>query len=281
MPASMPPMILADNVFDRINLYSAGILSSTNAVVGREVNYVADYRRERTYFQASLDQVNNRVAVDLGAGNSSVIDSIFLDRGHNLWGYTIQVLSSDDNFDTVPNFISATVPAGGTVGGDPTAGWAVTEEGALYWFFAAFPLRRYHQFRVIESMAPIVTGAILGKRTQLLNYSSVLDEDAGERSDRQENSLIPGYYGRDRTYSTRTLNVQLATIGAAEYDAQIRTMRRVLFEKDQPAFIVMNYGTKPERGWLYQYQGNRWSAPTDRTLRRHSFQMVELGPLIR
>jgi hypothetical protein len=81
---------------------------------------------------------------------------------------------------------------------------------------------------------------ILGKRLQMLNYSSVLDEDEGERDVRQEDSLIKGYYGRDRVYSQRKLRLQLATIGITEYDTLIRSMRRLLFERDQPAFIVMN-----------------------------------------
>jgi hypothetical protein len=75
--------------------------------------------------------------------------------------------------------------------------------------------------------------------------------------------------------------VRLSIIGGAEYDGQIRTLRRLLFEKDQPAFVVMNYGLKPERGWLYQYSARDWSFGAERVYRRGALRLGELGPLIR
>lgn len=282
--ASQTPFFLADNVYDRINLYPLATLSSTASVLGREANYVADYRRERTYWQAATVVAGHAIDVDLGAGNTRTVDTMWIDRGHNLWGQNLVIRGSDDAFVSNPvNLALAAVPALGTVGGDPTLGWCVTEEGALYTIFALTSARRYWRlfFNSVPAAAVVVTGIILGQRTQMLNYSSVLDEDEGERDERQENSLIKGYYGRERVYAGRKLRVQLATIGIAEYDTIIRSLRRLLFERDQPAFIVMNYGVRPERGWLYQYQGASWSSSAQRVMRTHSMTMQELGPLIR
>jgi hypothetical protein len=281
--ASQTPFFLADNVFDRINLYPLATLFSTAAVPGRELNYAADYRRERSYWQAASAVAGHAISVDLSAGVTAQPTCAWLDRGHNLWGQSISIIGSDDNFGTSPENFVRVVPAAGTLGGDPATGWCVTEEGALYTFVAPGAARRYWRllFNSTPAAAAVVTGIILGARHQMLNYSSVLDEDEGERDERQENSLIKGYYGRERVYSARKLRVQLATIGVSEYDTLIRGLRRLLFERDQPAFIVMNYGTKPERGWLYQYQGSGFSAPAERVYRRASFVMQEVGPAIR
>jgi hypothetical protein len=43
----------------------------------------------------------------------------------------------------------------------------------------------------------------------------------------------------------------------------------------------MNYGTKPERGWLYQLDDPTFSMSTDKVYRRGSFRFAEVGPLIR
>lgn len=280
---SQTPFILVDNVYDRINLYPNATLRwvPVNSVVGREGNYVADYRRERTYYQDGSAGAGNGVIVDLGAGNSAVVDSCWIDRGHNLWGKTLRVRASDDNFVTSPDDIGTVVPAQGTLGGDPTSGWCVTEEGALYRLFPAFTTRRYFHVYVVESWQAVYTGIILGKRIQLLGYSSILDEDAGERSERSEASLIPGYSGDDRTYSARKVDIKLGLIGSTEYDSSIRTLRRLLFERNQPAVVCMNYGTKPERTWLYKYKGGQWSSPTSRTYRNATIPLYEYGPLIR
>jgi hypothetical protein len=60
VPSPQPPLILVDNFFDRINLYPTALLTWSTAIVGREGNYVADYRRERTYFQAAAAAANRR-----------------------------------------------------------------------------------------------------------------------------------------------------------------------------------------------------------------------------
>jgi len=274
--------VLVDNIFDRTNLYVNATLSSPAVAQGRDAAFVADYRRERTFWQPAAAAANQGVTVDIGAGNTRSPDAIWLDRGHNLWGKTVQVISATDAGITLGlTTTSLTVPAAGTVGGDPTSGtMCVTEEGALYSLFAAHPARRYFKVNVVEIFQPIVTGILLGARLQLQVYSSKLDEDAGVRVQRAQESDA-GYLAIDRVYAYRTVELNLSIIGAAEYDVTIRSLRRLLFEINQPAVVVMNYGAKPERGWLYQYSPNQWSAPAQRVTRSVTIQMRELGPLIR
>jgi hypothetical protein len=282
--ASQKPFVLVDNFFDRINLYPLATLSSTAAIAGREVQYLADYRRERTFFQAATAVAGHAVSVDLSAGVTAQPDTVWIDRGHNLWGQSISIIGSDDNFGTQPvNVTPSAIPAIGTVGGDPTTGWCVTEEGALYTIIAPATARRYWRllFNTTPAAAIVLTGLVLGKRTQLLGYSSVVDEDAGDRNVRSESSLIPGYFGDDRSYSARMLELKLSQIGATEYDSSIRNLRRLLFDVNQPAVVCMNYGTYPERTWLYKYQGNRWNSPLSRVHRSASIPLYEHGPLIR
>lgn len=279
--ASHPPIILVDNKFDRINLYPLAALQSSAPAVGREAQYVADYRRERTFSQALAAASFNSVASDLGVGNTGTVDFAHIDRGHNLWGKTVQVVGDDGLGGSTTIVVNLLVPALGTVGGDPTTGWCVTEEGALYTLFSTSGARRRWIVQVVESWAPRFTGIILGNRVQLLGYSSVVDEDAGERSNQTEASQIPGYSGDDRTYSARKIELKLSMIGAAEYDSSIRTLRRLLFEVNQPFLCCVNYGLKPERTWLYKYRGSAWSGPTSRTMRSATITAFECGPLIR
>jgi hypothetical protein len=283
VPAPQPPVILVDNVFDRINLYPQATLLGDPAVVGREVNYAADYRRERTYYQAASAASGRLIGVDLGVTNTAQPDACWVDRGHNLWGKTIHILAQDELSHTVgvQYIFSRVVPALGTVGGDPTSAWCVTEEGALYTLFPDFlTAMRFFYFSIVESLAPQITGIVLGKRVQLLNYSSVRDEDAGGRTERTTESDA-AYQAVERVYAYRTLQLSLDLIGAAEYDASIRSLRSTLFERNQPAFIVMNYGDKPERGWLMQYQGKSWSSPMTRVHRKWTGTFREVGALIR
>jgi hypothetical protein len=287
MPDSQPPLVFFDNVYDRINQYPQAVLSSTAFVVGRDPKYVADYRRERSLWQAATALVNHAISVDLGVGITRAVSAIFIDRGHNLWGQTLAVIGSDDNFGTTPtNLALGAVPAlvGGQFvpGGDPSAGWAVTEEGALYQIFALTAARRYWQvkFTSVPVEAVVITGIILGAHTQLASYSKTLDEDSGGRKRSTEESEA-GYVAASRVYTYRTLSLDLALIGAAEYDNQIRTLRRALFERQIPAFVCMNYGRWPERSWLYTLDSDRWSFPTNRVYRAGTIPLRELYPLIR
>jgi hypothetical protein len=169
------------------------------------------------------------------------------------------------------------VPALGTLGGSPTAALSVTEEGALY-YLAAAPTAafRWWIFQVDTAMAPIVPGLILGARTQLDGYSRVFDEDAGERTEKFSTSEM-GVRGYDTTYAWRTLKLDLAYIGPAEYDATTRTLREKLWRRNSPFVCMMDWGTRPERGWMYQWDGKTWGFAKSRVYRSGVIQAREVG----
>src|SRR6476646_4833641 len=111
MTSPQPPLIMVDNVFDRINLYPLATLSSSATIVGREAQYAADYRRERTFFEIASAAANQQIITDLGVGNTAVIDSCWLDRGHNLWGKTVEIVGSNNAFVSTTFDFTFVVPA--------------------------------------------------------------------------------------------------------------------------------------------------------------------------
>jgi hypothetical protein len=278
------PLLLVDNVFDTVNQYPNGTVSTSSERPGHEGFRVADYRRERTSWQAATTTAFQYVAVDCGVGVTRIVDCCFIDRGHNLWGKTVQI-TGDNGSGGGANSFAALVPAAGTLGGDPTTGWCVTEEGAIYTLHPAmgfgtpgsgFSAKRRYLVYVQDSWAPVIPGIILGMRSQLDGYSSTFDEDAAERTQSTAVSQV-GYRGTDKTYSWRVLDLALSYIGVATYDAMIRDLRRLLFTKNEPAAIFMDWGTRPERGWMYQYDGTSWTAPKKRVYRETKARFREVG----
>lgn len=283
--APQTPLLFVDNQFDTVNLYPTSTLATSSEITGREGFRVADARRERSWWQPASDGggvPGNWIAVAQGGAATVLPDYIWIDRGHNLWGRVVEISSSATLLGAQTTRFSALVPALGTVGGDPTTGWCVTEEGAIYAFVNG--VAAANAWRVnppyVAGFTAIIPGLMLGKRIQLARYSRIKDEDAGSRTEIQETSRA-GYLGTDKRYGWRTLVLDLAHIGATEYDTMIRTLRRQLFEIDQPAVVIMDYGTRPERGWLYRYDGTRFSAPTNRVYRATQIPLREVGPALR
>lgn len=281
--APQTPLLLVDNLLDVNSLYVAGTLVASSSLTGREPYRVIDARRERSWWQTAGAATGPTLGVDLGAGNTANPDYLFLDRGHNLAGKTVWVQYSDDGI-TYTTLIALVVPAAGVIGGDPTTGFTQTEEGACYALFAAAAAAHRYWLLVFHpgvSYQPVVTGAMLGKRTQLLGYSRTRDEDAGNRTEIQEMSRA-GYLGTDKRYGWRTFALDLNYIGATEYDATIRTVvRDWMFTRDQPFVGIIDYGTKPERAWLYRWDGTQFSAPMTRVTRGLQIRGREVGPFLR
>lgn len=290
--APQMPTVFVDNFFDVATLYPAATVGASSYITGREPYRVIDARRDRSWWQPANDgggSPGNWIAVAQATGVTVVPDYVYVDRGHNLWGRLVEISSSPTLLGAQTTRFSQTVPAlnadgSFTPGGDPTTGWCVTEEGALYSFaFGGAVLANAWRFNppYVAGFVAIVPGLMLGKRTQFLNFSRVRDEDAGNRTEIQEMSRA-GYLGTDRRYSWRTFNLDLNYIGATEYDATIRTVvRRWMFELDQPWVGVMDYGTKPERAWMYRWDGTAFSSGMQRTYRGLQIRGREVGPLIR
>jgi hypothetical protein len=261
-----PPLLLVDNVFDAINLYPGAVVDATSEAEGHEAFRVGDYRRDRTWWQAVNDGggVDHRVRVHLPFDVS--VDSVFFDRGHNLAGKTVYLEGSLDG-GSWPLSIALNVPS--AVGGSTTVpNMCRTEEGAAWSLFDPTASRLWWSLRVPHAtgFVPVITGIILGLRTQLVNFGKTFDEDAGGRTQPSQQSTA-GYRASDRTYSWRTVTLDLDLIGATEYDGTMRTLRARLFDLNQPWVCVMDSGTHPERAWMYTLDGTTWGMPKSHVYR--------------
>jgi hypothetical protein len=259
-----PPLLLVDNVFDAVNLYAGAVITADNEAVGHEAFRVGDYRRDRTWWQATTTSGVRSLIAQLPS--AAAVDYVFWDRGHNLGGVNFSVEGGNDGVN-FPDSVAFVLPT--TVGGVPTGGtMCQTEEGAAYALFTALPAHTYWRVRFTSPgvIYPAIPGLMLGLRTQLLGYSKTFDEDAGGRTQPSTQSTA-GYRANDRTYSWRTVALELDLIGATEYDGKIRALRSTLFDKNQPFVCAMDYGTHPERAWMYTYDGTSWGMPKSRVYR--------------
>jgi hypothetical protein len=276
--APQTPLLLYDNVFDTVQQYPTGVVAADDFRTGSEPWRLASYRRERSSWTPTVAAANHWVKVDLGATVTRDPDSLFLDRGHNLWGKTVSLQWSADGVTAFTTLRTFVLPAVGTLSGDPTTvTGAVTEEGAWWAIFAASGTpRRGWRLLVVDNMLPVVTGIIAGVRHQLDGYSRTFDEDAGERTENTATSQA-GYRASDTTYSWRTCDLDLAYIGSTVYDAAIRVARDKLFKRAQPVVIAMDYGTRAERAWMYQYDGRAWTFAKKRSYREGRMRFREVG----
>jgi hypothetical protein len=207
---------------------------------------------------------------------AQTVDAIWLDRGHNLAGRTIYLEGGNDGL-TWPTVQSFVVPAG--VGGSITPpDMCGTEEGAAWTVYNSVGPHAWWRLRVPydAGFIPVIPGVIVGRRTHLLSYSTVFDEDAGERTQLTQQSTA-GYRAVDTTYSWRTAELGLAYIGAAEYDGMIRQLREALFSKNAAVMLCLDAGTHPERTWLFQYDGTTWGMAKSRVLRNGRIRLREVG----
>jgi hypothetical protein len=260
------PLLLVDNVFDAIGLYPGAVVDATSEADGHEAFRVGDYRRDRTSWQAVNDGggVDHRIRVQLPAAVS--ISAIFLDRGHNLAGKSIFIEGGPDGASW-PTSIQCNVPS--AVGGTPSVpAMCQTEEGAAWSLADPTTARLWWSIRIphATSFLPVVTGIVLGLRTQLVNFSKTFDEDAGGRTQPTTQSTA-GYRANDRTYSWRTVTLDLDLVGATEYDGTMRTLHAQLFDLNQPWVCVMDYGTHPERAWMYTLDATTWAMAKSRVYR--------------
>jgi hypothetical protein len=228
------------------------------------------------------------VQIDLGVGNSRAPDFLFVDRGHNLFGGVVALAGSDDAiYWPTDSIVARTVPAQGTTSGDPTlavnpsSAPCVTEDSSapsFYSLFTALPARRIWRFYAmpVRPSAPAVPGVIAGVRHQLAYFSSTFDPDAGQRQEPTERSRT-GWKATDTVYAYRRLELGLELIDSTYYDSIVRDLRRLLFAKNQPVVVAMDYGSYPERAWCYQYEGAAWNAPLEKALRKAKITLVELG----
>jgi hypothetical protein len=284
--ATQTPLILLDNLFDAVVQYPAATVSADTEAAGREAFHVADYRRDRSWWSPTAAAAGHYVQVDLGSVITASPDYLYLDRGHNLWGKTIEIRNSavgTQPFGTTS--ISRGIPAldasGNFVpGGDPSTGVCVTEEGACYLFFAGGAVKRYWQLYIVDNMLPIVPGVQMGVRSQLFGYSDVYDDDEATRKARSEESDA-GYLATGRVYTYRTAQLDFPLVGDTDYDGQLRAILALIFQRDAPWVLCLNWGLYPARTWMFRWDGTRLATAKRGAYRSTKLTGREVDPLVK
>lgn len=277
--APQTPLLLVDNLFDLVGCYPGAALDAFSEVIGREAFHAVDYERDRSQWEPQTDGGGSDLWIRVHLTVARAVDYAFIDRGHNLAGKTIYIEGSDDGVSW-PDSVALNVPATGVVGGTPASpAMTGTEEGAAWTIVPATTARAWWRFRFPYSAGfiPRVTGVMAGTRTQLAGYSRVFDEDSGERTQVSQQSSA-GWRATDTTHAWRKVEISLGVIAPGEYDTTIRMLRGLLFEKNQPWVNVLDYGTYPERAWMFQWDGTQWGFPKTRVHRDGRITGREYGP---
>jgi hypothetical protein len=283
-----PPLLLIDNVFDTMGQYPDAILTPAaqsaggiNQVVGHEAWRVADGRRERSSWMAITS--GTAYLTSIRPTNDQIVrDTCFVDRGHNLWGGSVGISSllGDANSTDTRGVPALDGQGQFTPGGDPTTSVCITEEGALW--FRARPLPTSAAWSLVAipsnpATLPVIPGAMLGQGMPLASYSKTFDEDAGMRTqgDQQSTAL---WRGTEPTYHARTCQLSFGVIGAVEYDSTMRRLRAQLFAQNLPVMLCLDPAGHPERTWLYQLDQPQWAMAKSGVYRDGTLTFRELGP---
>jgi hypothetical protein len=277
--APQTPLLLVDNLFDLVTSYPGATLDASSEVIGREAFRAVDYERDRSRWEPLSDGGGSDLWIRVHLTVARAVDYAFLDRGHNLAGKSIFLEGSADGISW-PTSVQLNVPASGVIGGTPASpAMAATEEAAAWTIIPATTARTWWRFRFPYSagFVPQVTGVMAGTRTQLMGYSRVFDDDAGERTQIAQQSTA-GWRATDTTYGWRRVEISLGVIAPDEYDTTIRMLRGLLFEKNLPWVNLLDYGTYPERAWMMQYDGTQWGFPKSRVHRDGRIVGREYGP---
>jgi hypothetical protein len=157
------PLWLSDNLTDTIGASPDVILDNVQAddAPGREVWRIADGLRDRTWWTPSTANAIREIRMRAPAPRA--VNTVVLDRGHNLGGRFVKLEGYDaaGTFQVV--YASATIPT--TPGGLPTdANGCVTPDGAWWKVFtsASHSEHRFVTPALGAGVAPIITGLAIG-----------------------------------------------------------------------------------------------------------------------
>ncbi len=244
------PLLLADNLLAATQ-YGSNVLvdqSGTTGPVGNEVWRVGDGRRSAFDFWqpgvTNADAFLLLTCMGLPAGSTTPTvmprgaNCLIVDRGHNLGGFAVKLLGSNDNvsFATV---VSAFVPTvGGVIGG---ANGVLTEEGA---WLVTFPSQGYAYWKFdVPAMGvglqPAIVGLWLGMAYQpVALYRPFMEHPTDFRA--QETVSPLGWRGRGPRAFNRSgaLNVRMNDF--FEYVQLARFTLDELFGAGVPMWVVQD-----------------------------------------
>jgi hypothetical protein len=159
------PLWLSDNIFDEIGASPGVILDTggaTDDAPGAEVWRVADGLRDRTWWTVTTPNVERIVRARSTVARA--VDTIVLDRGHNLAGVAFALQAFDVAGSFTGTYLTGTVRA--TVGGLPSDANGCLLPTGEWWKTFGTSTQFGHAF-VVAAMgagrAPLITGLALGQ----------------------------------------------------------------------------------------------------------------------
>jgi hypothetical protein len=274
--APQTPLLLVDNVFDTVQQYPTGTSRPTSERTGHEAWRVATTGASGAPGRPRRrGRANHSVQVDLGAGVTRAVDSLFIDRGHNLWGKT-----SRSATPTTASRRSRRSARDGAGGGHARRRSDVhdvlRDRGGRLWASSprAAP-RALARLYVVESMAPVVPGSSSGcaRSCSASRARSTRTPASAPRSSRRAGRLsrlrhdVLVAHARARARLHRRDRVRRA----------IRALRELLFKRTSPWVVLHGLRHAPERAWMYQYDGTTWGCRRSASTARGGSAAVKWG----
>lgn len=260
----MGPLCLVENLGSLVQFPTHTFVGDEEAA-SHEAFRVADGRRSPFDYWTGITANQQRI-LTWTCDRVRAVDTIALDRGHNLAGTVVTLEASQDNFVTVQQIFSFAVPSV-AVGGDMTvAPGIVTEEGA--WLYT-FPdvAATYFRLRIAAMGAgilPVIVGLWLGQSWQPGLFCTPWGDDADVLT-AKETETEWGWKGRGLVANIRqgTMIVKLPSDDAydiARYHIQGH------YGRSRPMWVVYDMA-QADRAFLairptgslgFNYEPNWW-----------------------
>ncbi len=214
------PLVLAENVFNT-RLFPGHTLSANEEASGREVEYVGSGRRHKPLNHWTPRTTNAAAYVRCVFDRVRAIDTVFLDRGHNLDTETVRIrIASDSAFGTYVELGPATLPTNVFPYSPLTELPGMkTEEGAWGWRFGLYSGIGV-EFRVDAmgaGLKPEIVGLQIGLAFRPLN-AEVKPFTHGKRELQYEETRAPSaWVGAGQISQRRTKETRLRSADPTEY----------------------------------------------------------------
>lgn len=279
------PLVLTDNLFEGVMLHPSFAVSnqSFDDAAGHEVYHISDNLRDMSSWIPA--GANSARVLLTNCGVAQTPSMVVLDRGHNLAGVAVTIMSwtySSPNYYTQASF-TATIPS--TVGGLPSdANGCLTADGVWWKTFnmASAVAWSFNIPAMGAGIAPIVTGLYLGASYRFpvpMNapFADDYDTDVQVSVNRVSRGGLR-VMNRKLNFRKLALNLDLEATDYAAFDVQIRPLLRY----GQPLWFCLDdsdAGHSQQLG-LFQLSGNIRYQPQANPVHREirSMELEEVLP---
>jgi hypothetical protein len=227
-------LILSDNQFENVALHPSSVVANLSAddVAGHEAFHVADNLRDMTSWTPAGTNSARSLYVDVGSGLTVTMNTVILDRGHNLAGQTISVGGyTGPTLATPVTVNSYTIPS--SPGGLPTdTNGCLAADGSWVKEFTSITARVFAITTPAmgAGVAPVITGLYAGMSYRFPEYlNSPFADDYDTNVEVQTTKLSRGglrVLTRKINFRRFALSIDLDVSDYAAFDVQVRPLIR-------------------------------------------------------